>query len=57
MSNVHLSRTLGLNQLRIRLATLIIQIKDRDIIVKIKTVTKLENLEVYHTRLGYTYPS
>ena len=44
MSNVHSSRTVKLDQIHIRLATLLIQRKDRDIRVNCKTVTELENL-------------
>ena len=44
MSNMHSSRIVKLYQLCIRLATLLIQRKDIDIIFKLKTVTKLENL-------------
>ena len=44
MINVHSSRTWKLDQLRIRLATLFIQMKDRVITVKLKTLTNMENL-------------
>ena len=44
MSNVHPSRTVKPDQLRIRLSTILIHRKDRDRIVKLKTVTKMGNL-------------
>ena len=44
MINVHSSRTVKLYQLLIRLATLLIQMKDRDRRVKLKTVTNMKKL-------------
>ena len=44
MHIVHSSRTVKLDQLRIRIETIVINRKYRDRRVKIKTVTNLENL-------------